>query len=149
MNTCDFAPLFRSGIGFDRVARLAEKAGSATTSSYPPYDIEKIGRARDTAGPEAYAITVAVAGFSADELEVETAAGVLSIRGHKRRDDDAEDREVLHRGIATRDFVRRFQLDDSVKVTGARLADGLLRVELQRETPRAGAPRRIEIGRAA
>lgn len=151
MTACDFTPLFRSGVGFDRIARLAEKAGSASTPSYPPYDIEKLTSSES----EAYAITLAVAGFSAADLEIEAAPGVLTVRGHKTRSEaqaeaeaPEEGRQVLYRGIATRDFVRRFQLDDAIVVREARLADGLLTVTLEREVRRS-APRRITIDRHA
>lgn len=147
MTACDFTPLFRSGVGFDRIARLAEKAGSASAPSYPPYDIEKLTGSES----EAYAITLAVAGFSAADLEIEAAPGVLTVRGRKQRSEDGtpdQHRQMLYRGIATRDFVRRFQLDDAIVVRDARLADGLLTVTLERQV-RHSAPRRIAIDRRA
>ncbi len=146
MNASDLAPLFRSGVGFDRLARLAESASrmAETQNSYPPYNIERLGSAEDSA--DAYAITVAVAGFSGDDLAVDVEGSTLTITGHKSRADKQDESRLLHRGIALRDFVRRFQLADNVVVTGADLKDGLLTVALKRVVPEAHKPRRIFIG---
>jgi len=140
MNTFDFTPLFRSSVGFDRLARLAEAAVQMhePSQSYPPYNIEKHGE-------DAYAITVAVAGFSPDEIEVETQDGLLTIRGHKSEEDRGEDSRILYRGIASRDFHRRFQLADHVRVESAQLENGLLTVSLVREVPEEAKPRRIPV----
>jgi len=141
MTVNDFAPLFRSTVGFDRLLNMAESAMQANQAGYPPYDIERIGEDR-------YAVTLAVAGFSRDELDIEAHGGVLTVTGRKPEQAD-EGRRMLHRGIATRAFQRRFQLADHVKVTGARLDNGLLTIDLHREVPEAAKPRRIAIARGA
>jgi molecular chaperone IbpA len=148
MNAYDLAPLFRSGVGFDRLARLAESASrmAETSNSYPPYNIERLGSGEDNG--DAYAITVAVAGFAQDDLAVDVEGSTLTITGHKDSADKQEQSRLLHRGIALRDFVRRFQLADNVAVTGADLKDGLLTVALKRVVPEALKPRRIAIGTA-
>ena len=141
MRHFDFSPLYRSTVGFDRLAGILDQAMTADPSqtTYPPYNIEKTGE-------NAYRITVAVAGFSDDELSIEAREGVLIVSGRKA---DAQDdnRAFLHRGIATRAFERRFQLADHVRATGAVTQNGLLHVDLVREVPEALKPRRIEIGR--
>lgn len=146
MNALDFAPLFRSGVGFDRLARMAETAarlGEANAPSYPPYNIEKHGE-------DAYTITVAVAGFAPEELDVQVEQSLLTVSGHKHQEDSGEtekdSRVILHRGIAERNFQRRFQLADHVVVTGADLENGLLVIRLERRIPEAAKPRRIAIG---
>ena len=134
----DFAPLFRSGVGFDRVFDLLENAARVQAlDNWPPYDIERTGE-------DGYRITMAVAGFARDELELTTQPNWLVVSGRKqqRGDDGAQ---YLHRGIATRSFERRFELADYVKVDKAWLADGLLTIELVREVPEAMRPRRIEV----
>lgn len=138
MRGFDFAPLYRATVGFDRIADLMDRALSAdvTQPSYPPYNIEKTDET-------AYRITVAVAGFSAEELSVEVKETALVIAA--RKSDDTPNRSYLHRGIATRAFERRFHLADHVRVTGATHADGLLHVDLVREIPEALKPRRIDI----
>jgi molecular chaperone IbpA len=149
MNAYDLAPLFRSGVGFDRLARLAESASrmAEPSTSYPPYNIERLSAPEDQGERgDAYAITVAVAGFAESDLSVDVEGQTLTITGHKERADKQEDTRVLHRGIALRDFVRRFQLADNVTVTGADLKDGLLTVSLKRVVPEADKPRRIAIG---
>lgn len=145
MNAFDLAPLFRSGVGFDRLARLAETASrlAEPNSSYPPYNIEHLGSTDD--GGDVYSITVAVAGFAEQDLTVEAEGGLLTISGHKAQPEQKDSNRVLHRGIALRDFVRRFQLADTVTVTGAALRDGLLTVSLKREVPEQAKPRRIAI----
>jgi molecular chaperone IbpA len=138
MRTIDFAPLYRSVVGFDRLADLLESAATETASTgYPPYNIER------TAENE-YRIEVAVAGFRPDELNVEVKENLLTVQGRKAANDEA--RTYLHRGLAERNFERRFQLADYVVVTDATLQDGLLQLSLKRELPEALKPRRIEIG---
>jgi molecular chaperone IbpA len=137
-NTLDFTPLFRSTIGFVRLPTLLEAAARADEAAlgYPPYNIEKLDE-------DAYRITMAVAGFSADDIEIETREGTLTVAG--RREDEDENRSFLHRGIAGRSFQRKFQLADHVRVTGASLEHGLLHVDLAREIPEAMKPRQIAI----
>ncbi|MEL6829731.1 MAG: Hsp20 family protein [Pseudomonadota bacterium] len=140
MNTIDLTPLYRTMVGFDRMASMIDNAARLDgTQSYPPYNIERVGE-------NEFAIEVAVAGFGEDELEIETNEGLLTIAGRKVEADDSAERQFLHRGIAQRGFLRRFQLADHVIVTGADLKHGLLRVELRRELPEAKKPRKIEIG---
>jgi molecular chaperone IbpA len=133
----DFSPLYRSVVGFDRLAGLLEAATKAETASgYPPYNIE-------TVGENAYRIEIAVAGFKPDELAVDVKENVLTVSGRKNPEDDAK--RYLHRGLAERNFERRFQLADYVVVTDAALTDGLLSVSLKRELPEQLKPRRVEI----
>jgi molecular chaperone IbpA len=141
MRHFDFTPLYRSTIGFDRLANILDQVMSADPgqNSYPPYNIEKTGE-------DAYRITVAVAGFRDDELSIEAREGVLIVSGRKAEQDD--NRTFLHRGIATRAFERRFQLADHVRAVGAVSENGLLHIDLVREVPEALKPRRIEISRA-
>ena len=138
MRNFDFSPLYRATVGFDRMADLMDRALSAeqVQPAYPPYNIEKLGE-------NAYRISIAVAGFSADDLSVELREGQLIVSAKKA--DDGVERAFLHRGIATRAFERRFALADHVKVTGAETADGMLHIDLVREVPEALKPRRIEI----
>jgi molecular chaperone IbpA len=136
MNAFDFSPLFRTAIGFDRLADALESAHRADAGGYPPYNIELTGEDR-------YRITMAVAGFSADEIDIETRDNLLRVSG--RKSGDVADRRYLHRGIANRDFERSYQLADYVRVQGADLKDGLLHIDLMREVPEAMKPRRIEI----
>lgn len=138
MRTYDFSPLYRSAVGFDRLVRQLESAArSSQENGWPPYNIE-------TTGEDAYRIEIAVAGFSADELNIEAKENLLTVTGKKAANDDGQ-RTFLHRGLAERDFERRFQLADYVVVKGAALANGLLTVELKRELPEALKPRSIEI----
>jgi len=136
MRTIDFSPLYRSVVGFDRLAQLLETASVDQATGYPPYNIERIDE-------NAYRIEIAVAGFRADELNIEVKENLLTVQGRKAAND--AERRFLHRGLAERDFERRFQLADYVIVTDARLADGLLSIALRRELPEALKPRRIEI----
>ena len=137
MRSIDFSPLYRSVVGFDRLAALLDAAAAAPESNgYPPYNIE-------TVGDDAYRIEIAVAGFRPDELSIEAKENVLTVQGRKAANDDQ--RRFLHRGLAERNFERRFQLADYVVVTEARLADGLLSISLQRELPEALKPRTIAI----
>ncbi|MCV2871664.1 Hsp20 family protein [Defluviimonas sp. WL0050] len=138
MRTYDFSPLYRATVGFDRIADLMDRVLSADAPqpTYPPYNIEKTDE-------NAYRITIAVAGFTGDELNVEVKEGALLVSARKAAEE--EGKTYLHRGIATRAFERRFALADHVKVTGATHADGMLHVDLVREVPEALKPRRIEI----
>ena len=136
--TYDFAPLFRTAIGFDRLARLADSAAeAANTQAFPPYNIEKTGE-------DAYRLTMAVAGFGPDSIEIVVKDNTLFVTG--RLAEDANKAEILHRGIAGRAFERRFVLADHIVVDGADLAHGLLHVGLKRVVPEALKPRRISIG---
>lgn len=139
MRTYDFTPLYRSAVGFDRLAGLLESAArTSQENGWPPYNIE-------TTGENAYRIELAVAGFKPDELTLEVKENLLTVTGRKTANDDTAGRTYLHRGLAERDFERRFQLADYVVVKGADLADGLLSIELARELPEALKPRQIEI----
>ena len=140
MRTYDFSPLYRSAVGFDRLARQLESAArSSQENGWPPYNIE-------TTGENAYRIEIAVAGFTPDELNIEAKENSLTVTGKKAANDDASAQKTyLHRGLAERDFERRFQLADYVVVKGADLSNGLLTIDLQRELPEALKPRRIEI----
>ncbi len=139
MRQFDFAPLYRSTIGFDRLVQLLDSVSgfSDEANSYPPYNIERLGE-------NEYRITMAVAGFRSDEINVEVKDTALAIRGEKKPEE--KQREYLHRGIAQRSFERRFQLADYVEVTGASLNDGLLHVNLARNLPERMRPRVIPIG---
>ncbi len=140
MRSLDFAPLYRATVGFDRIADLMDRALSADVQpTYPPYNIEKIA-------DDAYRISIAVAGFTPDELSVEVKDHTLHVAAKKA---DAAAKTYLHRGIATRAFERRFALADHVRVTAASHEHGMLHIDLQRETPEALKPRRIEIARAS
>ena len=135
--TFDFSPLFRSSIGFDRMVDMLDSASRVTPfDSWPPYDIVKTGE-------DDYRITMAVAGFSPDEIEVTQQENALVISGKKHQDNGQG--EILHRGIATRAFKQSFNLADFVKVTEAKLENGLLTVALKREVPEELQPRRIPI----
>jgi len=137
MRTIDFSPLYRSVVGFDRLADLLDSAtadGAAT--GYPPYNIERTDE-------NAYRVEIAVAGFRPEELSIEVKENLLTVTGRKAAND--EPRRFLHRGLAERNFERKFQLADYVVVTEAALADGLLSISLKRELPEALKPRRIEI----
>lgn len=136
MRTIDFSPLYRSVVGFDRLAQQLETATADSASGYPPYNIERTDE-------NAYRIELAVAGFRPEELTIEVKENLLTVQGRKAAND--EQRRFLHRGLAERDFERRFQLADYVVVTDARLADGLLSINLKRELPEALKPRRIDI----
>ncbi len=140
MRTVDFTPLYRSVVGFDRLANLLEAASKAEgPAGYPPYNIESVGE-------NAYRIEIAVAGFKADELDIQVKENLLTVTGRKAAND--EGRQYLHRGLAERNFERRFQLADYVVVTEADLKDGLLSIALKRELPESLKPRKIEIGQS-
>ncbi len=136
--TVDLSPLYRTAIGFDRLAGMLENANRLESAGYPPYNIEVIGEDR-------YQITMAVAGFSDDELSIESKQNELTVSGQKAEDAEREERKFLHRGIANRNFERKFQLADHVFVKGARMEHGLLHIELYRELPEALKPRSISI----
>ena len=136
MRTIDFSPLYRSVVGFDRLADMLDAANTETATGYPPYNIERTAE-------NAYRIDIAVAGFKAADLAIEVKENLLTVQGRKSEGD--ETRRYLHRGLAERNFERRFQLADYVIVTDADLADGLLSISLKRELPEALKPRRIEI----
>ncbi len=140
MRTIDFSPLYRSVVGFDRLAQLLETASVDQATGYPPYNIERTDE-------NAYRVEIAVAGFRPEELNIEVKENLLTVQGRKTAND--AERRFLHRGLAERDFERRFQLADYVIVTEARLADGLLSISLRRELPEALKPRRIEIATSA
>jgi molecular chaperone IbpA len=139
MDRFDFAPLFRSTIGFDRLTRLVDAASRADNAAlaYPPYNIEKTG-------DEAYRLTMAVAGFSPDEIDVTVHENSLLVTGKAKKDEDGGC--YLHRGIARRAFERRFSLADHIKVVGASLDNGMLHVDLVHEVPEESKPRKIQIG---
>ncbi|KQW73213.1 heat-shock protein [Phenylobacterium sp. Root77] len=136
MRTIDFSPLYRSVVGFDRLASLLETASVDAAAGYPPYNIERTDE-------NAYRVEIAVAGFRPEELNIEVKENLLTVQGRKAANDDQ--RQFLHRGLAERNFERRFQLADYVVVTEAKLADGLLSISLKRELPEALKPRTIEI----
>ena len=139
--TYDFAPLFRTAIGFDRLARLADTAAAAAAApAYPPYNIEKTGE-------DTYQLTMAVAGFGPEDIDITAQDNTLVVTG--RATAEAQKAEVLYRGIAGRAFERRFVLADHIVVDGADLRNGLLHVGLKRVVPEALKPRRIAIGTGA
>jgi molecular chaperone IbpA len=140
MRSIDFTPLYRSVVGFDRLANLLEAASANQDSGYPPYNIENVGE-------NAYRIEIAVAGFKPEELNLEVKENLLTVTGRKAANDEAK--RYLHRGLAERNFERRFQLADYVVVTDAELADGLLSIALKRELPESMKPRRIEVKTSA
>jgi molecular chaperone IbpA len=142
MRHFDFAPLYRSTVGFDQIANLMDRvlANDVSTQTYPPYNIEKTA-------DDAYRISIAVAGFGEDDLTVEVKEQALVVSARKAEDDEA--RSYLHRGIATRAFERRFHLADHVRVTGAIHENGMLHIDLQREVPEALKSRRIAIAKPA
>ena len=140
MRAIDYSPLYRSTVGFDRLFSLLDNmAQPDSTPSYPPYNIERTG-------DDSYRITMAVAGFSQDDLVIEAKQNTLTIRAKKAEEDDKE-AEILFRGIAARSFERRFQLADHVEVRDASMEHGLLHIDLVREIPEAMKPRKIEIGK--
>lgn len=140
MLTFDFSPLFRSGVGFEHIESLIDSAMRTAegADSYPPYNIERTGE-------DAYRITLAVAGFAKDDLNVEVRENTLTVSG-ERKNVQEEGVTYLHRGIAGRAFERRFQLADYVEVVNADLQNGLLTIELARRVPEAMKPRKVVIG---
>jgi molecular chaperone IbpA len=140
MRTVDLSPLYRSFIGFDHLASLMDAAARTDKQpSFPPYNIEALDK-------DKYRITMAVAGFSEDELSLQSENNTLVVSGTKAGKDQNDERKFIHQGIAERNFERKFQLGDHVKVLGADLANGLLSIDLEREIPEALKPRKIEIG---
>ena len=143
MRTLDLSPLFRSTVGFDRMTSMLEatsRMDANAANSYPPYNIERQSE-------DEYRISMAVAGFTLDDLEIEVQDQAVTVRGRQADTPSVADKDTtyLHRGIATRAFERRFQLADHIRVSGAKLEHGLLHVELVREVPEALRPRMIEI----
>ena len=143
MRNFDLAPLYRATVGFDQIADLMDRvfANDVGQSTYPPYNIEKTDE-------NAYRISIAVAGFSADDLSVELREHALIVSARKPHETGEDTRSFLHRGIATRAFERRFHLADHMRVTAAAHADGMLHIDLARILPEALKPRQIEISRA-
>jgi molecular chaperone IbpA len=142
MRTYDFSPLYRSTVGFDRLFdMLDQSARTDAAPNWPPYNIERTGE-------DDYRITMALAGFSPDEIELVQKENTLFVAGHKNAEQQ-QGAELLHRGIATRPFRQSFNLAEHLKVVGASFEHGLLTVELKREVPEALKPRRIEIGTAS
>ena len=138
MRAFDFSPLFRSTVGFDRMYRLLDSAmQSGEGQSYPPYNIVSLGE-------DNYRVTMAVAGFTEDDLEITQVENTLIVKGKARKDEDG-DLRYLHRGIGARAFEHRFQLADHILVTGAALRNGLLEIELVRRVPEAMKPRSIPV----
>ncbi len=139
MRTIDFdlTPLYRSGVGFDRIANMLENINqTGNQNGYPPYNIELLDE-------NSYRITMAAAGFQDDELDIESRENMLTIKGNKA--ESKTERKYLYQGIAERNFERRFQLADYVRVTGANMEHGLLHIDLEREIPEAMKPRKISI----
>jgi molecular chaperone IbpA len=138
MRTFDFSPLYKSAVGFDRLAHILDAVSRVEDgqSAYPPYNIE-------ATGDNQYRISMAIAGFDKAEVEIEVELGVLKVSG-KKQESNAQ-RQFLYRGIAARNFTRKFQLADNVLVTGASMENGLLHIELVREIPAAAKPRKIAI----
>lgn len=136
-NSFDWTPYRRSTVGFDRLFDFLETSGSA--DNYPPFDIEKIA-------DDHFRITVAVAGFKNDEIDITAQQNMLTVSGRKAQPKEGEERKLLYSGIATRAFERRFQLADFVRVDRADLGDGLLTIDLVREVPEAMKPHKIAIG---
>jgi len=135
MRTYDFTPLWRSTIGFDRLFDLAETAQHAAEDNYPPFNIERLAEDR-------YQITLAVAGFAPEEIDITAEQNQLTVEGAKK---DKQERDYMHRGISLRPFKRQYSLADYVRVQGANFDNGLLKIELVREIPEAMKPRKIAI----
>jgi len=139
MRTFDLSPLYKTTVGFDRLASLMNQGSFDNANGYPPYNIERLG-------DDDYRITMAVSGFSADEIDIETKEDALVVLGQKTETE--EDRDFLYQGIAARSFERRFRLADHVKVANASLEHGLLNIDLVRKVPEAMKPRKIAIATA-
>jgi len=141
MRAYDFSPLYRNFVGFDRMANMIDAAtaqAAKSNTSYPPYNVARLSE-------DSYRIELAVAGFTADDVQIETHQGVLTITGDHTPKAENDSAEYLHRGIAERGFERRFQLADHVKVTSADLKNGLLMINLERDIPEALKPQKIAI----
>ncbi|MCF4099590.1 Hsp20 family protein [Maritalea mediterranea] len=139
MNTLDLSPFYRSTVGFDRLFNLLDDLSPQEPNAFPPYNIERTGE-------DTYRISMAVAGFSKDDLVIETKENAIIVKGAKSQSESEQSRDFLHRGIAERSFERRFKLADYVEVRGADLENGLLHIELARELPESKRPRKIAIG---
>ncbi|MBU2979807.1 Hsp20 family protein [Alteromonas sp. C1M14] len=140
MRTIDLSPLYRSFIGSDRLASLVDAASRTDNqNAYPPYNIELLG-------DDKYRISMAVAGFASEDVDIVAENNVLSVNGKRTDDDKKANTQFLHKGISERSFQRKFQLGDHVKVIGANMENGLLHIELARVVPEAKKPRRIDIG---
>ncbi|WP_274627803.1 Hsp20 family protein [Arvimicrobium flavum] len=144
MRHVDFSPLYRSTVGFDRLFTMLDSLGQpeGSQTTYPPYNIERTGE-------DAYRISMAVAGFSEDEISIEAHRNVLTVKGERSEENKGEGSELLYRGIASRSFERRFQLADHVEAVGANLKNGLLHIELKRTIPEEHKPRKIAIAAAS
>lgn len=138
MRNFDLSPLFRTTVGFDRMAQLMDSLANEPTNSFPPYNIE-------TSGEDNYRITMAVAGFGESDIEITAEDSQLLVKGRIDRGEDGTERKFLHRGIAERAFERRFNLAEHVVVRDARLENGLLHIDLLREIPEEKKPRKIAI----
>lgn len=136
MRAFDLSPLYKTTIGFDRLGQLMDQMNVDSANGYPPYNIERLD-------DNEYRITMAVSGFAETDIEIEVKEDTLSVSG--KRAEESEERDYLYQGIAARAFERRFRLADHVQVSGARLENGLLHIDLVREIPEALKPRRIEI----
>jgi molecular chaperone IbpA len=143
MRSFDLSPLYRSTVGFDRMFNLLDTLGGVDNSgqSYPPYNIERTGE-------NDYRVTMAVAGFGEDDIDIEVKENTLTVKGDKKSETEEKEEQFLYRGIAARTFERRFQLADHVEVKGAALENGLLHVDLVREIPEASKPRTISIAKS-
>ena len=142
MRTIDLSPLYRSFIGSDHLANLVDAASrTEKQSTYPPYNIELLGE-------DNYRVTMAVAGFSQDNINIEVQENTLTVSGKVETSDSDKKREFLHKGISERNFERKFQLGDHVEVTGADMEHGLLHIDMKRVIPEAKKPQMIEIGKA-
>jgi molecular chaperone IbpA len=139
MQTIDFSPFYRSTVGFDRLFSRLDGIVGQEPKTYPPYNIERLG-------DNAYRVSIAVAGFAADDIAIEAKENGLVIKGAKAQETEDKAREFLHRGIAERAFELRFQLAEYVEVAGANLENGLLHIELKRELPESKKARQISIG---
>jgi len=139
MRTLDFTPLYRTIVGFDRLADMMDTASKLESGGgYPPYNIEQTSE-------NEFHIELAIAGFSEDDLDIKVQENVLTVIGQRTQSDESGDRTFLHRGIAERSFERRFHLADHVQVRDAKLKDGLLKIVLEREIPEAKKPRQIAV----
>ncbi|WP_415155055.1 Hsp20 family protein [Maritalea sp.] len=139
MHNLDLSPFYRSSVGFDRLFSLLDDHAPQEANSFPSYNIERTG-------DDTYRISMAVAGFGADDIVIETKENAISVKGAKSTSQTEQKREFLHRGIAERSFERRFQLADHVEVLSADLKNGLLHIDLVRELPESKRPRKIAIG---